>query len=142
MKCPSKVIDIDYGKALVATKNLPIGTIVQAFKGKIIKYKEVPLDMICHVICVGEEKDDDKWVVSKTDAIRANHSCDPNCEVDDELNIVTIKEVKKGEELTFSYNPLEEGQNHEDYFWDPRWNFECKCGSKKCQKNIDRYRKN
>ena len=140
MKYPSKVINISYGKALVATKNLPAGTIVQVFKGKVIPYKDVPTKMVCHAICVGEGNED-KWVVSKTNAIYANHSCDPNCIVDDNLNVVTKKEVKKSNELTFCYNLLEDDEPEIDFFWDKRWNFECKCGSKNCQKNINKYRK-
>lgn len=136
---PSKVINNHYGKALVATKDLLPGTIVQKFVGKTIPYSQVPLDMICNAICVGDKKNPDAWVVSYNNAICTNHSCEPNCEVDDELNIVTIKKVNKGEELTFLYNGLEEGEKPEDFFWDKRWDFECKCGSKNCQKNINKY---
>ena len=57
----------------------------------------------------------------------------------DDLKIITIKEVKKGEELTFGYNVLEDEEPGATFFWDKRWNFECKCGSKNCQKNIDKY---
>ncbi|MFA5931589.1 MAG: SET domain-containing protein [archaeon] len=137
-KYPSKVINISYGKALVATKDLPIGTVVEAFHGEIITYAQVPLEMVCHVICVGEGNED-KWVVSKTNAIYANHSCEPNCMVDDDLRIVTIKKVKKDEELTFTYNLVDEEEAGTDFFWDKRWDFECKCGSKNCQKNINKY---
>lgn len=134
---PSRVIVNSYGKALAATRDLPPGVIVQQFQGEIITYQEVPDEKINHVICVGQAHED-KWVASETDAIYANHSCDPNCRVDDDLNLVTIKEVKEGEELTFSYNLVTE-ESDESYFWDPRWNFECKCGSGNCQRHIDRY---
>ncbi|MFA6064328.1 MAG: SET domain-containing methyltransferase [archaeon] len=138
MKYPSKVIKISYGKALVATKDLPAGTVVQKFEGEIMTYKEVPEDMVCHAICVGEENED-KWVVSKTDAIYANHACEPNCEVGDDLNIITIKEVKKDEELTFVYNELSPEEREAEFLWDKKWDFECKCGSKNCQGNINKY---
>ena len=140
-KYPSKVVENlgGKGKALVATKNLFIGVIVEKFEGPIIKYANVPKDSICYAICVGEKEGDDKWVDSKTNAIRANHSCNPNCMVDDDLNIITIKRIKKGEELTFGYNLLNDGEKASDFFWDDRWNFKCKCNSKNCQKEIDKY---
>ena len=140
-KYPSKVVEnlFGKGKALVATKNLLIGVIVEKFEGPIIKYADVRKDMICHAIYVGDKKGDDKWVDSKTSAIRANHSCNPNCMVDDDLNLITIKRIKKGEELKYSYNLLNDGEKASDFFWDDRWNFECKCSSKNCQKKIDRY---
>lgn len=137
----SKVIENSYGKALVATEDLPIGTVVEIFDGTIVKYEEVPEKEICYAIHVGE-CDEDKWMIYKTNARYANHSCDPNCFVGDDLKIVTIKGVKAGEELTYSYNTyIEEDECVEDFFWDPRWNFECKCGSKNCQKVINGYKK-
>ena len=140
-KYPSKVVEnlFGKGKALVATKNLLIGVIVEKFEGPIIKYADVPKDMIHHAIDVGANKGDDKWVDSKTNAIFANHSCNPNCMVDDDLNIITIKRIKNGEELTFSYNLIYDGEKASDFFWDDRWNFKCKCNSKKCLKKIDKY---
>jgi hypothetical protein len=140
-KFPSKVITISYGKALVASKDLPKGTIVEKFEGKIIKLSQVPIEMIRHAIFVGEKDSEDKWIVSETNAICANHACEPNCEIDDDLNIITLKKVKKDEELTYIYNKLEDDEKVEDFTWDERWNFECKCGSKKCQKLINGYKK-
>lgn len=138
----SKVIENEYGKALIATEDLSVGTVVEKFEGKIVRYQNVPEEEICYAICVGEAGED-KWMIYKTNARYANHSCEPNCFVNDDLEIITIKEVKKGEELTYSYNTyIEEDEKPEDYFWDPRWNFECKCGSKNCQKIINGYIKN
>lgn len=135
----SEVIENSYGKALIATEDLSVGTVVEKFEGEIVSYEEVPEEEICYTICIGESGED-KWLLYNTAARYANHSCEPNCFVNDELEIITIKKVKKGEELTYSYNTyIEEDENPEDYFWDSRWNFECKCGSKKCQKLIKGY---
>ena len=140
-KYPSRVVEDRHGKgkALAATRDLDEGVRVEKFEGPVIPYGAVPQDMICHAIYVGVKEEDDQWVVSTTDAIRANHSCDPNCRVDDELHIVTIRPVKKDEELTFSYNHLDGDEKSLNFFWDHRWDFECKCGSPNCQKKIDRY---
>ncbi len=135
---PSRVIENSYGKALVATRDLPAGTIVQQFRGDVIPYSEVPPEKKNYVICVGD-KQEDKWIASDTDAIRANHSCDPNCRIDDSLNLVTIRNVRQNEELTFSYNLLDENEDDPEYFWDNTWNFECKCGAVNCQGYINRY---
>lgn len=53
----------------------------------------------------------------------------------DSLQIVTAKDVKRGQELNYIYN---KGQETDD--WDPIWNFECMCGSPNCQGMVDRYR--
>lgn len=140
-KYSSKVMESSNGKGktLVATRDLPVGVIVERFEGPIVRYADVPKDMVCHAIYVGENICDDRWVVSQTNAIRANHSCNPNCMIDDDLNIITIKPIKKGEELVYSYNLLCEDEEKSDFVWDERWNFECKCNSINCQKKIDRY---
>ncbi len=54
-----------------------------------------------------------------------NHSCGPNCEVDiikGHIWVISIKEIKKGEELTYNY-----GYNLDHYK-----EHTCKCGSKRC----------
>jgi uncharacterized protein len=137
----SKVIENDFGKALIATEDLPVGIVVESFEGKVVSYNNVPEEEICYAICIGESGED-KWLITKTNARYANHSCEPNCFVGDDLKIVTIKKVKKGEELTYSYNTyIDEDEDAEDFLWDSKWNFECKCGSKNCQKLIHGYKK-
>lgn len=55
----------------------------------------------------------------------ANHSCSPSCEaqnVDGEIWLVALRNIKKGEELTFDYGyALEHWQDHP-----------CRCGSENC----------
>lgn len=54
-----------------------------------------------------------------------NHSCDPNAETEDingHIWIIAIKDIKKGEEITYNY-----GYDLEDYKDHP-----CKCKSKNC----------
>jgi len=54
-----------------------------------------------------------------------NHSCDPNCEVENiegHIWIIAIKNIKKNEEITFNY-----GFDEKDYE-----DFPCRCGSKNC----------
>ena len=56
-----------------------------------------------------------------------NHSCSPNCEVDvvnDEIWISSIKNIKKGTELTYDYGYEFDKDDYKDH--------DCKCGSKNC----------
>ena len=65
--------------------------------------------------------------VRKNKARYINHSCDPNCEVDiikDEIWISSIKQIKKGEELSYDYGYSFDKADYKDH--------ECKCGSKYC----------
>ena len=54
----------------------------------------------------------------------ANHSCDPNCFFDTtRMELMAIKPIHKGDELTFFYPSAE---------WDMNQSFKCLCGSKEC----------
>ena len=56
-----------------------------------------------------------------------NHSCSPNCEVDiinDEIWIQSIKNIKRGEELSYDYGYSFDKDDYKDHI--------CKCSSKNC----------
>ena len=56
-----------------------------------------------------------------------NHSCDPNCEVDiinNEIWILSIKNIKKGDELNYDYGYPFDKDDFKDHI--------CRCGSKNC----------
>lgn len=72
---------------------------------------------------------DKKWDIDGNvpwnDARLINHSCEPNCEAwieEDQIFIYTLRDVKKGEELTFDY-----GFDIECYVDHP-----CLCGKPSC----------
>lgn len=53
-----------------------------------------------------------------------NHSCDPNVFFDiTAMNVITLKPIRQGEELTFFYPSTE---------WDMSQPFQCFCGSANC----------
>ena len=56
-----------------------------------------------------------------------NHSCEPNCEVDiadNRIWIISIKNIKKGSELSYDYGYEFDKDDYKDHV--------CKCGSNKC----------
>jgi hypothetical protein len=73
----------------------------------------------------------------------ADHSCEPNCFFNTtSMELVTIKPIRAGDELTFFYPSAE---------WDMDAPFQCYCGSQHCigmvrgakyldQKTVNRYR--
>ncbi|MFX1258124.1 MAG: SET domain-containing protein-lysine N-methyltransferase [Promethearchaeota archaeon] len=133
MKYPSKVGYSSYGKCLFAKKDLPLGTIVEQFKGIIVSREKIPIGEICYAILI----ENDKWMIPISYARYLNHSCNANCRIDDNLNVITIRSIKNNEELTISYNIVYENENPGD--WNPYWTFICLCGAKNCQGIIDKY---
>jgi hypothetical protein len=118
-------------KGLYATKNIKSGKVVINYKGKLITKKETDTnpkfdnDKAIYLFNLNSRYDLD-GDFKYNDARLINHSCDPNCEVEGKglkLWITAIKDIKKGEELSYDY-----GFGYdEDYK-----QFVCKCGAKNC----------
>ncbi len=130
-----KITTNNYGKCMIAAKDMLKDTVVAKWEGYIVEsYKEVPKNLKLYAILIDEKR----FLVPTNDAMFANHSCNPNCEVNDELEIVTIKPVKKGEELVYDYAICDDDE--QDLMeWNHEWDFKCKCGASNCRGNIDRY---
>ena len=61
-------------------------------------------------------------------AMFVNHSCDPNCETDEEderVYISTLRDIAAGEELTYDY-----------CLYDSEDDCPCSCGSKNCRRSM------
>lgn len=124
---PSRIATTAYGRCLLADADLPAGTPVARFSGPLVSYQEVSSEEVCHAILIAP----DQWLVPHTPARYINHSCSPNCLVNDDLDVVTLRPVRSGEELTISYNTASAGESLPP--WDERWTFRCQCGSAGCQ---------
>ena len=118
-------------KGLYASKNIKSEVKIIDYIGKIITKKEAQKNSKfdnkkdIYLFNINEKYDldgDFKWNAARL----INHSCSPNCEVEGKglkLWIVSIKEIKKGEELTYDYG----------FSYDADYKqFPCKCGSMNC----------
>lgn len=128
---PARVVASDCGRSLIAAGDVEADVIVGKFTGTLLRAAEPPESEIRHALWLN----DDEWLIPTSPARFANHSCDPNCKVNDDLEMVTIRPVAAGEELTFAYNRVYPGESPPP--WDPRWSFRCACGAPDCQGSID-----
>ena len=118
-------------RGLFATRNIKKGTRIIEYKGKIITKNETEKnlkfdnDKDIYLFNLNSRYDldgDYSWNTARL----ANHSCNPNCEVVGKglkLWIESIKDIKKGEELSYDY-----GFSFDEDFKD----YPCKCNSKNC----------
>jgi hypothetical protein len=135
---PSQTGPTPAGLGLLATANLEPYTVVERFDGPTVKYEQIPEEEIRFALLFSG----DDWVIPRTGARYLNHSCDANCCVTDTCEVVTVRRVPQGEELTILYNGVSMEEfltGGADYFWDERWTFLCRCGSPRCIGLIDRY---
>lgn len=124
-------------QGLFASKKIPKNAEIIEYVGEKISTKEgdrraIDLaderegtgDASVYMFILDDDHDVDGNVPHNT-AKLINHGCDPNCEaqiIDDEIWIVALREIKKGDELTFDYGF--ELDHYEDH--------PCRCGSPKC----------
>lgn len=113
------------GKGLFASKNIKKGEVVFIMKGEVIKMNAHNKDRILALPnIVGIDKD--LWIDPVEPYVFINHSCDPTTSVKGRVTYVALKNIKKGEEITFDYSISE----------DSSWTMKCSCGSYCCRKII------
>ena len=128
-----------HGRGVFALRKIPKGTRIIEYKGRLITDKESdrrysrahehsPHTMLFSV--------DGGWVIDATrhgnSARWINHSCAPNCEIEEESQRVFIearREIRPGEELTYDYN-LQIGEKHTKA---AKREHACFCGSRSCR---------
>ena len=118
-------------KGLIAAKKIKKGSKIIEYKGKLISKKESDdnpkFDNTKRIYIFEINKRYDLDGDFKFNTARLiNHSCNPNCEVIGEglkLWIQSIKDIKKGEELSYDY-----GFSFDQDFK----NYPCKCNSSNC----------
>ena len=123
----------DKGRSLLSSRDFAKGENLLKLKGDIVSFNDLPPRDHEYVLQI----DDDKFLNSKHFFVEdfINHSCDPNVMVD--LNgffFVALRDIKKGEEITYNYMTTEY-----DLVRDSQ-DFDCRCGSKDCYGRIKGFR--
>jgi uncharacterized protein len=124
----------------LAARDLAAGETVAVFEGPIVPFAEVPENELLHVLWL----DGDRWMLPLPPARWINHGCAPNCHVVDRpgdparFDVVTLRRVRAGEELTFAYNRVD-AEEELSSLWHPAWTFECRCGAPTCRGRIEGY---
>ncbi len=119
-----------FGKGLFAQKDIKKGEIIADWKGGKIyeakKCSDLPKVVRDHAIQFGEHD----WIDTDGIGRLINHSCNPNCGMNGKFQIISMRDIKKGEWLTYDYEMTE----------DSDWAMKCKCGETNCRKIIRGFR--
>lgn len=124
-----------YGKGVFANKAIKENTPLMVFGGYILtRTEEVELPEEIADVGLQIEKDLvigilDKKQLSDTDYV--NHSCEPNSGIKGQVSLVAMRDIKKGEEITFDYGTVLYRSKGA-----PKYELECLCGSKNCRGKI------
>jgi SET domain-containing protein len=117
-----------FGLAVFATKKIKKNEAIAQFDGKYYPENAEWTKFINdHVIQCAPKL----WRDSDGIAKFINHSCEPNCGIKRKFNVVAMRDIKKGEQITWDYEMTENSS------W---WVLKCKCGSPICRKRIGAYK--
>jgi SET domain-containing protein len=119
------------GTGVFAKEDIPKGEVVAVLGGVIVPKSEIA-EYRKVIGDYGIQIDDNFFIVptSRQEPQEYgvfNHSCEPNIGLSSSLSFVTIRDIKKEEELMFDYAFSE---SEEDAF------FVCQCGTPSCRKDI------
>lgn len=120
------------GKGVTALENIKKDEIIADWQDGTIyeaeKASSLPPEVKDYAIQIEEHK----WIDTNGIARFFNHSCEPNCGIKDKIQLVALRDIKKGEWLTFDYELTE----------DSDWIMPCKCecGSEDCRKTIGAFK--
>lgn len=112
------------GKGLFATEAIPKGSCVIEYIGTEVSEKDQYTINSKYLFGIGKDRMINGNIKENT-AKYINHSCRPNCEADEfrgHMYIMSIKNIKPGEELTYDY-----GEEYFDAHIKPKG-----CGCVKC----------
>jgi len=132
MHIPKQVKSIiiqEKGRCLLANKDFKNGEIILPLKGIIRNCLESTPDAV--------QIDDNKFIDSdhRYAEDHINHSCNSSTKIDfDQMNFVALRDIKKGEEITYNYLITEYDLVRDNL------DFDCKCGSKKCLGRISGFK--
>ncbi len=105
---------------------IPRGTIIATFGGTILPrslFNNYPDEQRCRSMQI----DTNHFVLgpeSREPGDSINHSCSPNCGLRNATQVITLREVATGEELTFDY-AMSDTSDYDE--------FDCACGSPDCR---------
>ena len=125
---------VKHGKGVFAVKDITKNGVIAVFGGHVLTRKERDaLPKSIRYLALGI--DDDLFIgpvstKETDDADWVNHSCDPNAGINGQIMLVAIRNIKKGEEITFDYvmSCSQKGEK--------RVLFSCNCTSPNCRKEI------
>ena len=124
-KCLGETVTIGeskFGKGIFAARAFTPGTPLMRITGSPMTFEDT--------VALGTEESHSMqiglqdYILVQPPFLFSNHSCDPNCGINEHLELITIKPVSKGEELTWDYSTS---------MLERHWTMKCNCGAARCR---------
>lgn len=117
------------GRGVFATTTHRRGSLVIVMLGKEISHRELLRQVVRRRIRPGDPLQvTETTYVSLADPYRLiNHSCEPTCFVRGKQELIALRTIRPGEEITFDYSRT---------MWGEPWWKKCTCGAPSCRGTI------
>ncbi len=120
------------GRGVFALRDFQKDELILYVKGDVIEtdsLDSLPKYEYYHCFPINQKGRKVQYVLPNPPWEFVNHSCDPNAGIKNNRDIVAIKPIKKGDEITFDYAMVAIDD----------WTMQCHCGSSKCRKIISTF---
>ena len=114
-----------HGKGIFTNTDLSKNDIILKITGPALNFEQT-LDLghdECYCLQVGI----DKYIIPDYPFYLSNHSCDPNCGINENMELFALKPISSGEELRWDYSTS---------MLERHWVMECKCCADSCRHKI------
>jgi hypothetical protein len=116
------------GLGVFALRDIKKDELIAEFTGPLVTVRSfdgIPPEVVEHLFNVGP----DRYIMAREPAVRTNHSCEPNAGITNDRFLIAMRDIGKGEEVTFDYSMIIADD----------WTLECQCGTPSCRRTIGRY---
>jgi uncharacterized protein len=117
-----RVGETEKGKGVFANTAISNGIVITSVRGQHVTFEDTTTLGYRESFCVQIDLKD--YVLPNPPFYLVNHSCEPNCGLNANLELVTLRTIAKDEEVTWDYSTS---------MLERHWTMKCECGSQRCR---------
>ncbi len=136
---PKNAQSLSVGKSYIdrrgsfATSDIPEGHFIRHMSGEMLNFAEINRRILRGQLSPDDplQIDTDLYIDLDAQSLAINHSCSPNAGIRGQNELVAIRDIRAGEEVTFDYSTtVSSDVAAED------WSMACLCQSENCRQTI------
>jgi hypothetical protein len=130
------------GKGAFAARDIKKGEVICLLEGVSLSFADFEKmhamgnrSISCDQLQIGVRT----YILLEKPYVFINHSCNPNAGIAGIQQLMALRNISKGDEITYDYSATEwTVQDYPPYYIDG-WPMNCRCGSPDCRKKIGRF---
>jgi len=131
------------GKGVFAKKLISKGETICFMEGELMSLDEM-INRVDSNLENGSDPlgvDDETYLDLEELPRSINHSCCPNAFIKGKNELIALKNINKGEEITYDYSTtMDDNREKIESTGGTLWTIKCRCGNKDCRKRINQFK--